>query len=441
VEAKPIQGTGNQPPDLSSLCDAVTEHAPLPMAIAEGAAHIVSYVNPAFCRLIDKPRDQLVGKSFDEMFPEKDECARLLDLVFRTGKPENHTEEERSEPHSIFWSYTMWPVMANERPVGVVIQVTETTRFHERTLAMNEALMLGSVRQHELTEAADLSNVHLQEEIVERKQAEELLRRAQEQLMDRAGQLEGLVTERTSELSATNDQLEAFAYSIAHDLRAPLRHIMGFVAILQNDIGPSLSETSLGHLTKVSQAARRMGKLIDDLLIFSRVGHSKMQKTEVNLDELVQDTLNDFAAETKERKIAWNIHSLPPVQADPALLRMALVNLISNAVKFTGARAEAKIEIGCVPGGEDETVVFIRDNGAGFDPRYASKLFGVFQRLHSLDEFEGTGIGLANVRSIIQRHGGRTWAEGVVDSGATFYFSIPKQNVSAKGQKIENIKS
>ena len=171
-----------------------------------------------------------------------------------------------------------------------------------------------------------------------------------------------------------------------------------------------------------------MGNLIDDLLAFSRVGRAELQKTEVNLDELVQETLGDFQAETKERNIAWKIHPLPSVRADRALLRMVLVNLISNAVKFTGARAEAKIEIGSAPNEDGETVIFIRDNGAGFDPRYAEKLFGVFQRLHSQDEFEGTGIGLANVQRIIHRHGGRAWAEGAVDGGATFYFSIPKQN-------------
>ena len=136
--------------------------------------------------------------------------------------------------------------------------------------------------------------------------------------------------------------------------------------------------------------------------------------------------MRDFLAETKARKIGWKIRPLPSVRADRALLRQVLVNLMSNAVKFTSARAEAKIEIGCAPDGDGETVIFIRDNGAGFDPRYADKLFGVFQRLHSRDEFEGTGIGLANVQRIIHRHGGRTWAEGAVDAGATFYFSIPK---------------
>jgi light-regulated signal transduction histidine kinase (bacteriophytochrome) len=167
--------------------------------------------------------------------------------------------------------------------------------------------------------------------------------------------------------------------------------------------------------------------LIDDLLAFARIGNEEMQKSEVNLNQLLPEILSDFQEEIKGRNIEWDIHPLPAVRADRALLRLALVNLISNAVKFTGPRAQAKIEIGCAPDSNGQTVIFIRDNGAGFDPQYTGKLFGVFQRLHSRDEFEGTGIGLANVHRIIQRHGGRTWAEGAVDAGATFYFSLPKQ--------------
>ncbi len=159
-----------------------------------------------------------------------------------------------------------------------------------------------------------------------------------------------------------------------------------------------------------------------------------MRKTKVDLDRLVQETVDDFKETTKERDIIWEVHPLPAVQADRALLRLVLINLISNAVKFTGKRARARIEIGCAPADEGETVIFIHDNGAGFNPLYIDKLFGVFQRLHSNDEFEGTGIGLANVRRIVQRHDGRVWAEGVVDGGATFFFSLPKQNGGRHGR-------
>jgi signal transduction histidine kinase len=212
------------------------------------------------------------------------------------------------------------------------------------------------------------------------------------------------------------------------------------VEVLQKDAGPSLSPINLRDLNTISLAAKRMGRLIDDLLGFARLGRAELHKTEVNLDQLLLELLGDFEMETKTRNIIWEIQPLPVVWADLHLLRQALVNLLSNAVKFTSARAHPKIEIAGWPSGDGVDVVFIRDNGAGFDPLYANKLFGVFQRLHSQTQFEGTGIGLANVQRIIQRHGGRTWAEGAVDGGATFYFSIPKQPGGIHGPEMVNCK-
>jgi len=259
--------------------------------------------------------------------------------------------------------------------------------------------------------------VKVSRDLTERKQAEDEIRSLN-------ADLEARVIERTAQLEDANKELQAFSYSVSHDLRAPLRHVLGYVNLLKEDAGPSLSEKNLRYLATISDSAKRMGKLIDDLLNFSRIGRSEMRKAEVDLDQLVQETINDLAEETKGRNIQWEIHPLSPVQADRSLLRMVLVNLLSNAAKFTGKRAEAKIEIGSTRAENGETAIFIRDNGAGFDPKYSAKLFGVFQRLHR-HEFEGTGIGLANVQRIIVRHGGRTWAEGIVDGGATFFFTLP----------------
>jgi light-regulated signal transduction histidine kinase (bacteriophytochrome) len=238
-------------------------------------------------------------------------------------------------------------------------------------------------------------------------------------------ELEQRVRQRTIELEAANKELEAFSYSVSHDLRAPLRGIDGFSEILLRDYGPQLPEPAQRLLNIVYTSAQRMGHLIEDLLNFSRLSRQPLSKRPVNLDSLVRQVLDDLQKEQEGRQVEISIGQLPECVGDPALLKQVVVNLLSNALKFSRQREPAQIEVGCRDEGIEQ-VYFVRDNGAGFDMDYAGKLFGVFQRLHRAEEFEGTGIGLSIVQRIVHRHGGRTWAEGKVGAGATFFFSLPK---------------
>jgi light-regulated signal transduction histidine kinase (bacteriophytochrome) len=205
-----------------------------------------------------------------------------------------------------------------------------------------------------------------------------------------------------------------------------LRHVTGFARLLREDLGPNLKGDGEHSLRQIEDAARQMRMLIEDLLEFSRAGRADLKRTSVPLGPLVEEVIRELAKDTQGRNVIWKQDPLPEVQADPALLRQVLVNLLSNAIKYTRPRDPAEIEIGSQNGQTGEAIVFVRDNGVGFDMKYADKLFGVFQRLHSSEDFEGNGIGLANVQRIINRHGGRVWAESIVNSGATFYFSLPQ---------------
>jgi len=282
---------------------------------------------------------------------------------------------------------------------------------------LRRAQELLSVKYEEQAAELGHSMEDLHAQIRARRQAESAIR-------DLNVDLEKRLRRRTTELEDMNLELDAFSYSISHDLRAPLRHLDGFSRILQQDYGSKLPDEAQHYVGRIRDAATHLCELVDALLQLSRIGRQLPQRKRCSLRALVEEARTETLQESRSRKIVWQIYSLPEVEADPALLRQALAHLFSNAVKFTRAQRAAVIEVGSMEeNGMD--VVFVRDNGAGFDPRYADKLFGVFQRLHGQDEFQGVGVGLATVQRIIRKHGGRVWAESAPGQGATFFFSVP----------------
>jgi len=264
-------------------------------------------------------------------------------------------------------------------------------------------------------------NMELEKRIDERT---EKLKQAVEEIRLLNKELENRVEAKTADLTVANKELDAFAYSVSHDLRAPLRAVDGFSQILKEEYGEKLDEEGCRLVSVIQNSTREMGQLIDDLLVFSRLGRKEIKVWNIDMNILVQEILDKLRFNLSNRKIQFNVHTLPSSRGDRSMIHEVLMNLISNAIKFTAPREVAIIEINGETNG-NENSYYVRDNGVGFDMKYADKLFRVFQRLHSKEEFEGTGIGLALVQRIINRHGGRVWAESTVNAGATFYFTLP----------------
>lgn len=256
------------------------------------------------------------------------------------------------------------------------------------------------------------------------------------QTSEQIQKLNSELSRRVAQLGIINQELETFSYSVSHDLRAPLRHIDGFARILKEECAAEISPEGLKHLDRILHAVTHMGRLVDDLLNLARIGRKELVRKTVKLDQALREAMADLPPEAKERKIDWQIEPLPEVECDSGLVKIVFMNLLTNAVKFTRSRQQASVQIGAVTKNGVLTF-FVRDNGVGFDPKYADKLFGVFQRLHNQQEFEGTGVGLATVQRIVHRHGGTIWAESQPDHGATFFFTLGSRQTEQHDESTE----
>ena len=401
--------------------------------------------------LIGNQATMVIGNADGSVW--SDLSSTIRDMPIRGDINQLRTYERAGKPRSLAWAMpinsTPWAV-AIEFPRAVVLEPSQRLLTRLVTIAIVLLIVsaaLGWTIIHrmmtpltQVTEAAEAVaesrphvrvKIHRQDEIG--RLADSFNTMAQKVEESRAD-LELRVELRTAELRAANRELEAFSYSVSHDLRAPLRAIAGFVQILEEDLGNKLDASARKHFDRVKANARRMGQLIDDLLNFSQIGRTTMLPQTVDMSAMARTVANDVTAGAV-KKIDVTIDSLPQAYGEPALLNQVFVNLISNAVKFSSRAEQPSIRIGASTE-NSQTVYFVRDNGVGFDDRYVQKLFGVFQRLHRADDFEGTGVGLAIVHRIITRHGGRVWAEGKTNGGATFYFTLPHSAPAAPVRQL-----
>ena len=414
-------------PPLDLLTEGL-EPSPLPTAVVSGSLHIIRYANPAFCRLLYLPIQQLIGHSLTEFVPNEDDCVRLLDRVFRSGQPETHTQRLEPNPNAVLWSYTMWAIGKGRPAASIVFQIAETTRFHGKTSAMNEALVLGSLRQHELREISDSENVHLLAEIEDRKRTEaalivtqDALREAHALLADKSVLLDALVRERTAKLQETVEELEAFSYSIAHDLRAPLRSMQAFAEILLKEHAPELNADGRHFLLRIAKSAVRMDHLTRDVLNYSQVLRKNFELDPVDMQKLVLEVLDTYPLFASENAHFVLEGVLPTVMGNEAMLTQVFSNLMSNAVKFVRAGETPRIRVWS-ESANGMVRIFVQDFGIGIPPDQHARVFGVFEQLDKT--YDGTGIGLAIVKKAIERMGGSVGLEPGPVRGTTVWFEL-----------------
>jgi signal transduction histidine kinase len=390
--------------DLPNLCRAIAEASPIPMLAVAGVGDIIQYVNPAFCVLATQVQETLIGKAFSDAIPAGHDCLALLDRVHRTAHAETHIGDEQC-PHSLYWSYAMWPAVTPDGEIiGILIQVTESSAAHQRTAAMNQALIISSLRQHEMTEKAEALNVQLHAEVVDRKRAEEELRRA-------------------------NEDLQRFTHVASHDLQEPLRTVTAYTQLLARQLGATLDGEAEMLVGQILQGSTRMSALIRDLLAYARLGTGEGPGTApVDCGEVVKAAIANLEGSISEAHAAVTVDEpLPWVAGSSSALIQLFQNVIGNALKYR--RADARPEIYISADHHDgECTISVRDNGIGFKQQYGEQIFGVFKRLHGA-AYPGTGIGLAICKRIVELHGGRIWATGEEGRGATFFFSLHEASI------------